>query len=127
MDFSNYLADKLIDATVRNTPYDTPAKAWVALYTTDPTKEDVGAEVSEASYNRQPITMNVPVEGVSENSAQIDFAEATSNWGMVTHIGIRDQAYDGNLLYFTAIANPKNILTGDQFKVNIDKLKLTLT
>ena len=127
MDFSNYLANKLIDATVRNTPYDTPAKAWVALYTTDPTKEDVGSEVSEASYNRQEIVMSVPVEGQSENSAQIDFAEATSNWGLITHIGIRDQAYDGNLMYFTAIDNPKNILTGDQFKVNADKLKLTLT
>ena len=37
MDFANYLADKLIDATVRNIPYDTPEKVWVALYTTDPT------------------------------------------------------------------------------------------
>ena len=127
MDFSNYLADKLIDATVRNIPYDTPEDVFIALYTTDPTKEDVGSEVSEASYNRQEIVMSVPVEGQSENSAQIDFAEATSNWGMVTHIGIRDQAYDGNLMYFTAIDNPKNILTGDQFKVNADKLKLTLT
>ena len=127
MDFSNYLADKLIDATVRNIPYVTPEDVFIALYTTDPTKEDVGSEVSEASYNRQEIVMSVPVEGKSENSAQIDFAEATSNWGRVTHIGIRDQAYDGNLLYFTAIANPKNILTGDQFKVNVDKLKLTLT
>ena len=127
MDFSNHLADKLIDATVRNIPYVTPAEVFIALYTTDPTKEDIGSEVREPSYNRQEIVMSVPVEGQSENSAQIDFAEATSNWGMVTHIGIRDQAYDGNLLYFTAIANPKNILTGDQFKVNVDKLKLTLT
>jgi len=127
MDFSNYLADKLIDATVRNIPYDTPEDVFIALYTTDPTKEDVGSEVSEASYNRQEIVMSVPVEGVSENSAQIDFAEATSNWGMVTHIGIRDQASDGNLMYFTAIDNPKNILTGDQFRINVDKLKLTLT
>ena len=127
MDFSNYLADKLIDATVRNIPYDTPADVFIALYTTDPTKEDVGNEIREASYNRQEIVMSVPVEGQSENSAQIDFAEATSNWGMVTHIGIRDQAYDGNLLYFTALDNPKHILTGDQFKVNVDKLKLTLT
>jgi len=127
MDFSNYLADKLIDATVRNIPYDTPEDVFIALYTTDPTKEDIGSEVSEASYNRQEIEMSVPVEGKSENSAQIDFSEATSNWGMVTHIGIRDQAYDGNLLYFTAIENPKHILTGDQFKINVDKLKLTLT
>ena len=94
---------------------------------TNPTKEDIGVEVREPSYNRQEVVMSVPVEGKSENSAQIDFAEATSNWGLITHIGIRDQAYDGNLMYFTAIDNPKNILTGDQFKVNVDKLKLTLT
>ena len=127
MDFSTYLADKLIDATVRNTPYDTPEKVWVALYTTDPTKADVGSEVREPSYNRQEIVMSVPVDGQSENSAQIDFSEATSNWGLVSHIGIRDEAYDGNLLYFTELDNAKNILTGDQFKINVDKLKLTLT
>ena len=127
MDFSNHLADKLIDATVRNTPYVTPLEVFIALYTTNPTKLDVGVEVKEPSYNRQEIVMSVPVEGQSENSAQIDFAEATSNWGWITHIGIRDQAYDGNLLYFTAIGDSKNILTGDQFKVLTNKLKLTLT
>ena len=127
MDFSNYLADKLIDATVRNIPYETPEDVFIALYTTDPTKEDLGIEVSEASYNRQEIVMSVPVEGQSENSAQIDFAEATSNWGYVTHIGIKDESFDGNLLYFTALDNPKDILSGDQFRINVDKLKLTLT
>ena len=127
MDFSNYLADKLIDATVRNIPYVTPDKVWIALYTTDPTKVDVGAEVKEPSYNRQEVVMSFPVEGQSENSAQIDFSEATSNWGKITHIGIRDEAYDGNLLYFTELDNAKDILSGDQFRINVDKLKLTLT
>lgn len=127
MDFSTYLADKLIDATVRNTPYESPEKVWVALYTTDPTKLDVGAEVREPSYNRQELVMSVPVDGQSENSAQIDFSEATSNWGRVSHIGIRDEAYDGNLLYFTELDNAKEILTGDQFRISVDKLKLTLT
>jgi hypothetical protein len=127
MDFSNYLADKLIDATVRNTPYDTPDKVWVALYTTDPTKLDVGAEVKEPSYSRREIVMSAPVDGKSESSAQIDFSDATSNWGKITHIGIRDEAYDGNLLYFTELDNPKDILTGDQFRINVAELKLTLT
>ena len=127
MDFSNYLADKLIDGTVRNIPYAPSPKVWIALYTTDPTKEDIGVEVSEPSYNRQEVVMSVPVEGKSENTAQIDFSEATSNWGKVSHIGIRDEAYDGNLLYFTELENTKNILSGDQFKIDVDKLKLTLT
>jgi len=127
MDFSYYLADKLIDATVRNTPYDTPEDVFIALYTTDPTKLDIGAEVSEASYNRQKIVMTVPVEGQTENSAQIDFSEATSNWGLITHIGIRDEANDGNLLYFTKLDDAKDVLSGDQFRINVDKLKITLT
>ena len=127
MDFSNYLADKLIDATVRNIPYDTPEDVFIALYTTDPTKLDIGAEVSEASYNRQKIVMTVPVEGQTENSAQIDFSEATSNWGLITHIGIRDEANDGNLLYFTKLDDAKDVLSGDQFRINVDKLKITLT
>ena len=89
MDFSNYLADKLIDATVRNIPYDTPEDVFIALYTTDPTKEDVGSEVSEASYNRQEIVMSVPVEGQSENSAQIDFAEARFKASIIINNSIK--------------------------------------
>ena len=127
MDFSNYLANKIISATVRNKPYDTPEKVWVALYTTDPTKDDNGAEVREPSYNRQELSMSVPVNGESENSAQVDFAQATSNWGKITYIGIRDQAFDGNLLYFTELENAKNILTGDQFRIDADRLTLKLT
>ena len=127
MDFSNYLANKIISATVRNQPYTTPAKVWVALYTTDPTKDDVGAEVKEPSYNRQELSMSVPVNGETKNTAQVDFAEATSNWGLVTYIGIRDQAFDGNLLYFTEIDNAKNILSGDQLRIDVDKLTIKLT
>ena len=62
MDFSNFLADSLINATTRAIDYSTPAKVWVALYTTDPTKEDVGTEVAEASYNRLEVTMTEPVD-----------------------------------------------------------------
>ena len=127
MDFSNYLANKLIDATVRNEPYETPVDVFLCLYTLNPTKEDTGTEVREASYNRQDLKMSEPVDGVCENQSQVDFATATSNWGLITHVGIRDQAYDGNLLYFTALDNPKEVLTGDQFKIDADKLQITLT
>lgn len=127
MDFSNYLANKLVDATVRNIAYTTPEVVYLALYTTDPTKEDVGSEVDQASYTRQPVTFTEPEEGISSNTNQVDWSEATSNWGLVTHIGIRDEAGEGNLLYFTKLDNAKNILTGDQFRVDVDKLNLQLT
>ena len=127
MDFTNYLADKLINATVRAESYATPLNVYLALYTTDPTKEAVGDEVEAESYNRQPITMTEPNDGVSDNASQIDFAVATGNWGNIGWVGICDQEVAGNLMYFTALDNSKEILTGDQFRVDVDKLNLQLT
>ena len=127
MDFTNYLADKLVNATVRNLPYTPVETVYLALYLTDPTKEATGIEVSAVSYTRQTITMSEPVDGVSTNLAQIDFATATSDWGPVGWVGILDNTVSGNLLYFTELDSPKTILTGDQLKINANQLQLQLT
>ena len=127
MDFSNYLANKLISATVRGLPYTTPSNAYIALYTDNPTKDDKGTEVVGPSYTRQELVANPPVDGVTNNASQIDWATATTNWGNVTHIGIRDSGTTGSLLYFTKLENAKEILTGDQFRINVNQLKLQLT
>ena len=127
MDFSNYLANKLISATVRGVSYSTPPTVYLALYRTDPTKDDDGDEVDQASYTRKEVGFAVPVDGVSSNEAKIEWGTATSNWGNVSYIGIRDASSGGNLLYFTALDNPKDILSGDQFIINVNQLKLTLT
>ena len=127
MDFTNYLADKLVNATVRNLPYTTESDVYLALFTSDPTKEATGVEVVAESYTRQKIVFNEPVDGVTNNSAQIDFATATSNWGFVGWVGIFDNTVSGNLLYFTALESTKEILTGDQLRFNLNEVKLQLT
>ena len=128
MDFTNYLADRLIQATVRNVAWTSPEKVYLALYTEDPTKEGHSDnEVKEASYNRQEVTFTAPVDGVSTNAGQIDWNTATSNWGNVGWISIMDSASGGFMLYFKALDNPKEVLSGDQFKIDAGKLNLTLT
>ena len=127
MDFTNYLANKLISATVRNVSYTTPSKVYLALFTTAPTKDIVGDEVDQASYNRQEVTFTTPENGVSTNASQIDWSTATSNWGNVGWVAIMDASSTGNMLYFTALDNEKEILSGDQFKIDAGKLSLTLT
>ena len=128
MDFTNYLANKLISATVRAEPFILLDKAYLALYTEDPTKAGFTSnEVSEPSYNRQEITFAEPVDGVSANSSQIDFSGATSNWGTIGWVGIMDASYGGYMLYFSGLDEPKTILSGDQFKIDATKLNLTLT
>ncbi len=127
MDFSNYLANKLISATVRNTSYPAPRNVYLALFTTDPTKDNAGDEVDQASYNRQEVTFTSPTNGVSTNANQVDWNTATSNWGNVGWVAIMDASSAGNKLYYTALDNAKEILSGDQFKIDAGKLSLTLT
>ena len=128
MDFTNYLANRLVKATVGDVSYTAPDKVYLALYTEDPTKAGKGdSEVDQASYTRKEVTFTEPVDGVSTNASKIEWGTATSNWGNVSYIGVLDSASSGFMLYFTALDNPKEILSGDQFVINVDQLKLTLT
>jgi len=123
---SNYLENALINGTLRATSYTAPTTIYLALYTADPTDADTGTEVSGTSYARQTITMGAPSNGVSTNSAAIEFPAAGGSWGTVTHIGIRDALTAGNLLYHTPLDASKTIATGDIFRVSVGNLSVTL-
>ena len=123
---SNYLENALINGTLRGTTYTAPTTTFLALYTSDPTDADTGTEVSGGSYARQSITMAAPSNGVSTNSAAIEFPQCTSTWGTVAFVGIRDAVTSGNLLYHTALDASKVISTGDIFKINAGNLSVTL-
>ena len=129
MDFTNYLANRLVKATVGDVAWTTPNKVYLALYTEDPTKAGSSAgEVDQASYNRQEVTFDINgTDGITKNANQVDWNTATSNWGNVGWISIMDAPSSGFMLYFKALDNPKEILSGDQFKIDAGKLSLTLT
>jgi hypothetical protein len=125
-EMSNYLENALINATLRNTSYTSPTTVYVALYTSDPTDADSGTECSGTSYARQAVTFGAPSNGVSTNSAAVEFPQAGGSWGTITHIGIRDASTSGNLLYHTALDASKTIETGDVFKIATGSLSVTL-
>jgi len=125
-EMSNYLENALINATLRNTSYTSPATVYVGLYTSDPTDADTGTEVSGGSYARTAVTFGAPSNGVSTNSAAVEFPQATGSWGTVGWIGILDASTSGNLLYHTALDTSKTIENGDIFKIAIGSLSVTL-
>lgn len=125
-EMSNYLENALVNATLRATSYTSPSAVYLALYTTDPTDADAGTEVSGTSYARQSITFGAPSNGVTTNSAAIEFPQAGGSWGTVTHVGIRDALTNGNLLYHTPLDASKTIATGDVFRVASGSLSVTL-
>lgn len=126
-EMSNYLENALINATLRNTTYTSPATVYVGLFTSDPTDAGSGTEVSGGSYARTAVTFGAPSNGVSTNSAAVEFPQATGSWGTVGWIGIHDALTSGNLLYHTALDTSKTIDNGDIFKIAIGSLSVTLT
>jgi hypothetical protein len=125
-EMSNYLENALINVTLRATSYTAPTTVYLALYTTDPTDADTGTECSGTAYARQAVTFGAPSNGVSTNSAVIDFPQAGGAWGTITHIGIRDALTAGNLLYHTPLDTSKTIATGDVFRIASGSLSVTL-
>ena len=94
------------------------------MYTSDPTDADTGTEVTGNGYARQAITFGAPSDGVSTNSAAIEFPQATGSWGTVAYVGIRDASTSGNLLFHTALDASKAIATGDVFRIAIGSLSV---
>ncbi len=125
-EMANYLENALINATLRNTSYTSPTTVYVGLFTSDPTDAGSGTEVSGGSYARTAVTFGAPSNGVTTNSAAVEFPQATGNWGTVGWIGIHDAATSGNLMYHTALDTSKTIETGDIFKIATGSLSVTL-
>lgn len=125
-EMSNYLENALINATLRNTSYTSPATVYVGLYTSDPTDANTGTEVSGSSYARTAVTFGAPSNGVSTNSASVEFPAATGSWGTVGWVGILDASTSGNLLYHTPLDVSKTISLGDTFRIATGNLSVTL-
>lgn len=125
-EMSNFLENALINATLRATTYTSPATVYVSLWTTDPTDAGSGTEVSGGSYARTAVTFGAPSNGVTTNSAAVEFPQATASWGTVAYFGINDASTGGNLLYHSPVTTSKTIDTGDIFKFASGAISVTL-
>lgn len=124
--FSNYLENALINGTLRATTYTAPTTVYVGLFTSDPTDAGSGTEVSGNAYARQSATFAAPSNGAAITNADIQFPQATGNWGTVTHFAIFDALTTGNMMYHGALTTSKTIETGDVFKIATGSLTVTL-
>ena len=117
-EMSNYLENELYDHVCRGASFTAPTNIYVSLHTADPTESGSGTEVSGGSYARTAVTMGAPTNGSGTNSADVQFPQATADWGTVTHIGIWDATTVQVICYSTHhLDASKNITTGDVFKI----------
>jgi hypothetical protein len=123
---SNYAELKILDHSLGTTSWTKPTAVYIALYTSDPTDADSGAEVSGGAYARQAAAFDAAAAGATQNTSDITFPEATVSWGTITHIGIRDALTVGNLIWHGALTASKAIGIGDQFKIKAGELDISL-
>jgi len=118
MSFSNTRA-----AAILNQEFRGPA-VYLALYTSNPTGNDTGTEVTGGGYVRRQIIFTAPtIEGGKQtikNTAEIQFPIATANWGTVTHVGIRTAATGGTLISHGPLLSPRTIETGDRYVIDLN-------
>lgn len=123
---SAYLRDALVDHTLGTSAFTMPANIYVSLYTTNPTINDTGTEVSAGGYARQVVTFSASSGGTTSNPAAIEFGPASASWGTITHIGIHDASTAGNLIVFGALAASKAIADGDALRFLAESIDFTL-
>lgn len=127
--FSVTIDNAILNLLFRNTAYTPAATVYVALYTSDPTENDTGTEVSSVGtgYVRQAVTFGAPSAKTIKNSADVVFPQATASQGIVTHFAVRDGLTGGTLLAFGPLVNPKTVDVDDILKFLTNNLTISQT
>jgi hypothetical protein len=126
MPISNDLANKLANATVRNTSYTSPATVYVALYSTAPTASTAGTELSGSGYTRESVTFAAPVAGEVASNVAVSFGPATANWSPAVAMATVDAATGGNIMWFKTIAT-QLVKNGDTLDLDSGDITITIS
>ena len=127
MSFSNYLETEILDHVFGGAAYTAPATLYLALHTANPDEDGSGTEVSTSGTAYARATVAFTTSGnTTSNTAAVEYATATANFGTVTHVGVWDASTAGNLLAYAALSSSKTIETGDVFRVPAGDLDITL-
>ena len=117
--FSDFLANELLDNVLRTASYTGPATLYMALFTSGTNLETNNQtnEVSGFAYARTAVTFDVASGSVTQNTADVAFPAASGGaWGTITHAAVMDSLTNGEILYHSALDANKTINDGDTFK-----------
>ena len=123
---SNFLENKILDHVLKVSSYSQPTALYVALYTTDPGDGDSGTEVSGGSYARESVSFGAASNGTSSNSAAVEFPTATSSWGTIVSVGIRDASTGGNLLFYGSLTQSVTIGADEALRFPAGNLSISM-
>jgi hypothetical protein len=125
MSFSNTYETNVLTWTFTNSAVTRPTAWYLGLFTVAPGEGGGGTEVSGGSYAREAVTFSVSGD-TATNTAALEFAVATADWGTITHVAVFDASSGGNQIAYAALTTSKTIATGDVLRVPAGDLDITL-
>lgn len=127
--FSDYWENKILDHIFGKGSY-TPPTIYVGLSTADPTEDGSGlAEPSGNGYAREQTSAsdwNAASNGSLDNAGNITFAQASGNWGTITHFALFDATTAGNMLAYGVLSQSKSISESDTARFQAGDLRISL-
>lgn len=133
MDFTDYTEQAIRDWMSQGSAMPTaPSNLHVALHTADPGESPDGStEVSAGDYSRVSTTAATDWDTTTnptafDNTNEINFGQATSDWGTISHASIVDSSTGGNYLATFALDSTVTINTNDTFTFNAGDLSFEI-
>lgn len=136
---SDVLENRIINYALRGIAPDAITGNYVALHTADPTDTGSNEVTTTAfpSYTRKDVTNNgavtlsnawtVPSNGTSKNTQQLIFPVYDGASPItVTHYSIWDAQTAGNMIVHAPLQISRQIVTGDVFVADVEKLTVTV-
>ena len=102
-----------------------PTAWYIGLFTAAPSDAGGGTEVSGGSYARKAVAFTVS-GNLATNSAAVEFAVATADWGTITDIAVFDAVSGGNMIAYATLTAAKTISNGDVLRVPANDLDITM-
>lgn len=129
--FSDYLEQRVLGATLLGSVYTPVNTVYLALATSAASDGAFFQEVpGGTAYTRQRVQFgSITADGLSHrvrNVSALNYPEATTPWGGLTHCAIYDSPTGGNQLYWGPLTTVRTILTGDTFQVPAENFSVSL-
>ena len=125
MAISNYLKNKLLEHTVKNTAYTSPTTVYISLHTAnDATSGEPSTEVTGGGYARQAVAFGASSNGVISNTGNVTFTASGADFGSVISSAISDASTGGNILFYDDFV--VEIVDGDSVVLEAGDISITL-
>ncbi len=128
--FSDALELEILDHVFKVGAYTAATNLYVALCTStvlDANTTSPAGEVSGGAYARKKCnTWDTATTGSLTNNIVLTFAQATADWGTITHFAVCDHSSTGAIIIHGAVNTAKNVGSGDTAKYATNSIKVSL-